>query len=165
MESKTEILKGWNESLIIPIPKAGKDHSNPNSYRPISLLSCISKVAEKMVNTRLAWFLEEGNLLSPTQCGFRKRRSTEDLLVRLEHQIRASIVNRKVTISVFFDLERAFDTISHEHLIHKLATAGTEGTMLSMIEQYLKDRSFKVAVGNTKSEEIYLNYWLPQGDA
>ena len=102
---RKEIPKSWKESLIIPIPKVGKDHSNPNSYRPISLLSCVGKVAEKMVNNRLSLFLEKENKLSPTQCGFRKRRSTEDLLVRLEHQIRASLVNRKVTTAVFFDLE------------------------------------------------------------
>ena len=162
---KTEIPKSWKESLIIPIPKAGKDHSNPNSYRPISLLSCISKVAEKMVNSRLSWFLEKENKLSPTQCGFRKRRSTEDLLVRLEHQVRASIVNRKVTIAVFFDLERAFDTISHQHLIHKLATAGIEGNMLAWIEEFLKNRSYKVIVGNTKSDFKYLNCGLPQGSS
>ena len=160
---KAEIPQSWKQSLIIPIPKPGKDLSNPNSYRPISLLSCTSKVAEKMVNARLTWFLEKENKLSPTQCGFRKRRSTEDLLVRLEHQVRASLVNRQVTISVFFDLERAFDTISHDHLVHKLASAGIGGNMLSWIEEFLKNRTFKVAVGNIKSEEKQLNCGLPQG--
>ena len=161
----SEIPKSWKQALIIPIPKAGKDHSNPHSYRPISLLSCTSKVAEKMVNNRLTWYLEKECKLSPTQCGFRKRRSTEDLLVRLEHQIRACLVNRQVTVSVFFDLERAFDTISHDHLLYKLARAGIGGNMLSWIEEYLKNRSFKVAVGNTKSEEKFLKCGLPQGSS
>ena len=104
----TDIPNNWKKSLVIPIPKARKDLTDPNSYRPISLLSCVGKVVEKLVNTRLAWFLETHNKFSPTQCGFRNRKSTEDLLVCLEHQIRASLVNRKVTISLFFDLQQAF---------------------------------------------------------
>ncbi|CAL4067567.1 unnamed protein product, partial [Meganyctiphanes norvegica] len=160
-----EIPKSWKSSLIIPIPKPGKDHTNPDSYRPISLLSCISKIAERMVNTRLQWFLEKHNKLSPTQCGFRKRRSTEDPLVRLEHQVRACLINRQVNITVFFDLERAFDTVNHDQLIYKLASAGIKGNMLAWTEKFLKDRTFKVAIGNSKSEEKHLNLGLPQGSS
>ena len=161
----TKIPKNWKTSLIVPIPKPGKDHTDPNSYRPISLLSCISKVGEKMINTRLQWFLEKFNILSFSQCGFRKRRSTEDLLVKLEHQVRACLINRKVNVTVFFDLERAFDTISHDHLIYKLAAAGIEGNMLAWLEEFLKDRSFKVMVGNSKSEEKHMKLGLPQGSS
>ena len=158
-----EIPNNWKKSLILPIPKAGKDLADPGSYRPISLLSCVGKVVEKLVNTRLTWILESQKKFSTTQCGFRKRRSTEDLLVRLEHQIRSSLVNKKVTISVFFDLQQAFDSVSHDHLIFKLATAGIEGNMLTWIEEFLTGRSFSVLIGNHRSEEKHLNLGLPQG--
>ena len=136
-----EIPKDWKKSLIIPIPKAGKDLSEPASYRPISLLSCVSKVIEKLVNTRLSWYLETHNKLSHTQCGFRKRRSTEDILTQIEHQIRSCLVNRKDTVSVFFDLQQAFDTVSHGHLLYKLAAAGIEGNMLLWIHEFLSERT------------------------
>ena len=158
-----EIPSNWKKSLVIPIPKAGKDLTDPGSYRPISLLSCVGKVVEKLVNTRLNWFLETQNKFSTTQCGFRKRRSTEDLLVRLEHQIRSCLVNRQVTISLFFDLQQAFDSVSHDHLIFKLAEAGVEGNMLAWIQEFLKDRTYSVIVGNQKSDARTLNIGLPQG--
>ena len=101
----------------MPIHKQGKDPTEPNSYRPISLLSCVSKVAEKLVNTRLQWHMEKSGSYSPTQAGFRSGRSTEDPLVDLDHQIRSTLVNRKVTIAVFFDLKSAFDTISQPNSV------------------------------------------------
>ena len=123
----SEIPTTWKNALIMPIPKPGKDLTDPKSYRPISLLSCVGKVAEKMVNTRLTWYLEKQLKYSPTQYGFRPGRSTEDPLVKVDHQIRASLVNRKITIAVFFDLKSAFDTINHGHILYKLSNLGSPG--------------------------------------
>ncbi|CAL4243011.1 unnamed protein product, partial [Meganyctiphanes norvegica] len=92
-----EIPETWKNSLIIPILKPTKEPTDPNSYRPVSLISCVSKTIEKMVNKRLYWHLESNNSFSETQCGFRKKRSTEDILIGLEHQIRSSLINKKST--------------------------------------------------------------------
>ena len=62
----------WKISLIIPVKKPGKEASQATSYRPIALTSCVCKLMEKMINTRLVWFLEKNNLISPSQFGFRK---------------------------------------------------------------------------------------------
>ena len=78
----------WSEATVIPIPKPGKDHSDPNNYRPISLPSCVCKTLERMINDRLVWYLENNKILTDIQCGFRKRKSTLDHLVRLETFIR-----------------------------------------------------------------------------
>ena len=137
-----KIPNTWTNSLIIPIPKQGKDLTKPQSYRPISLLSCASKVMEKMINTRLNWFLEKTSGYSDTQCGFRKQRSTEDLLIKIEHEVRASLVNKKVTMAIFFDLKQAFDTISHDQLLIKLTRAGVKGNMLGWLESFLKQRTY-----------------------
>ena len=99
-----EVPSSWKNSIVIPILKANKEPTDPDSYRPVSLISCVSKVLEKMVNKRLYWQLEKNDSFSDTQCGFRKKRSTEDILVGLEHQIRSSLINRKSTIAIFFDL-------------------------------------------------------------
>jgi potassium voltage-gated channel Eag-related subfamily H protein 8 len=74
----------WKEATIIPIPKPGKDHSDPSNYRPNALASCICKTMERMINDRLVWFLESQNLLADIQCGLRSQRSTLDHLVKFE---------------------------------------------------------------------------------
>ena len=72
------------EVVVIPIPKPGKDHSDPGNFRPIALTSCLCKTMERMINARLMWSLKSQGLLSEKQCGFRKNHSTLDHLVRFE---------------------------------------------------------------------------------
>ena len=97
--------------IIIPIPKPGKDHSDPNSYRPIALTSCFCKTMERMVYERLMWQLDMLGALSSFQCGFRKNRSTVDHLIRLETYIRSAFLNKEhVVVVVLFDIEKAYDT-------------------------------------------------------
>merc|ERR1719154_507516 len=81
----------WKLAIIIPIPKPGKDHSNPLNYRPISLTSCLCKLFEKMVNSRLVWYLEKEGLIQEHQSGFRRNRSTTDCIVQLECDFRNAI--------------------------------------------------------------------------
>ena len=92
----------WKLAQIIPILKSGKDPLLVTSFRPISLLSCLGKAMEKMVCKRLTYFLETNDLLRKTQYGFRAKRSTVDPILSLEHEIRTGLVNRKVTVVVFF---------------------------------------------------------------
>ena len=67
--------ESWRSATIIPIPKPGKDHTNPSNYRPIALTSCLCKLMEKLVHKRLMWYLEHNSSLSEFQSGFRKNRS------------------------------------------------------------------------------------------
>ena len=159
----SKIPSTWKNALVIPIYKHGKDKTDPKSYRPISLLSCVGKVAEKLVNTRLQWHMEKTESYSPTQHGFRPGRSTEDPLVSLDHQIRSTLVNKQVTVAVFFDLKNAFDTINHEHVLYKLSKAGVKGNMLNWIKEFLHNRSYQVLVGNSKSEPKHIERGVPQG--
>ena len=158
-----EIPPKWTNSLIIPIAKQGKDATDPQSYRPISLISCASKVMEKMINTRLTWHIENISGYSNTQCGFRKQRSPEDLLIKFEHDIRASLVNKKITMAIFFDLKQAFDTISHDQLVLKLAKTGIKGNMLYWLEEFLKQRTYQVLVEDSTSEKKTMKRGIPQG--
>ena len=93
---------------MIPIPKPYKDHTNPFSYRPIALTSCLCKVLERMINTRFIWYLEKYGILDKSQCGSRKHRSTMDHLASLERysgmplhrnnrQLVSSLIWRKTT--------------------------------------------------------------------
>ena len=102
----------WREALVIPIPipKPGKDASEPSNYRPIALTSCLCKTLERMVNNRLVWFLDKNNLIVDVQSEFRRQRSTIDHLVRFETFIREAFIMKQHVVSVFFDLESAYDT-------------------------------------------------------
>ena len=88
----------WRQSIIVLIPKSGKDTSNPQNYRPIALTSCLCKTMERMINSRLTWYLETNGLITNMQTGFPKRRGTIDHLIRLETFIRKQHLS-----AVFFD--------------------------------------------------------------
>ena len=92
----------WKVQLIIPALKPGKDPSLPSSYRPISLISCLGKLFEKMIQERLIWWVETYSLLPTSQCGFRKGRSTIDNLVLLQHHIYRGFKENKFSLVIFF---------------------------------------------------------------
>ena len=100
----------WREAIIIPITKPGKDSKDPNNYRQLALTSCVCKTIEQMINDRLVWYLESSSLITEAQSGFWKTRSTMDHLVRFETFVREGFLNREQVVSIFFDLEKAYDT-------------------------------------------------------
>ena len=153
----------WRHATIIPIPKPQKDHTNPSNYRPIALTSCLCKLMEKLVNKRLMWFLETTNSFSDIQCGFRKSRSTMDHLVSLETLIRDTFINKQHAVAIFFDLEKAFDTTWKYGILKDLHDLGLRGHMASFVENFLKDRSFKVRIGSTLSDTYLQEEGVPQG--
>ena len=88
-------------AIIIPVPKPGKVLSDPGSYRPIVLTSCLCKTMERMVNSRLTWYLGRHMVITEFQSWFRRRISTVDNLVTLVTSIRDAFVGRKHLISIF----------------------------------------------------------------
>lgn len=153
----------WSVATIIPIPKPGKDHLLATNYRPISLTSCICKVMEKMVNARLMWYLERGNYLSPVQYGFRKVRSTTDALLSLESSVCEAFASKQHHVSVFFDLEKAYDTAWRHGILTSLFEFGLRGRLPVFIERFLSQRSIRVRVGGVLSEAQLLEEGVPQG--
>ena len=153
----------WRDAIIIPIPKPGKDSSNPCNYRPIALTSCLCKTMERMVNQRLVWFLEKNNILTKHQSGFRKKRSTTDHLVKLESTIRDALLNKRHLVSIFFDLEKAYDMTSKHGILQDLYEAGLRGRLPMFVSSFLSDRVFRVRVGNTLSESFTQEMGVPQG--
>ena len=94
--------ESWGLSTIILVLKPGKDHTEPTNYRPIALTSCLCKTLERMINTRLVWYLESNNLISLVQSGFRSERSTNDNLIRLETFIRDAFIKKGTCCSCIF---------------------------------------------------------------
>ncbi|MBJ5468704.1 reverse transcriptase family protein, partial [Salmonella enterica subsp. enterica serovar Derby] len=134
----------WRVAIVLPFHKPGKDPAIPSNYRPIALTSCLCKLLERMVNARLMWFLETNKILSPHQCGFRRHRSSIDHLLRLETSIREAFVRRQHLVSVFFDLEKAYDRAWRYVILRDLHSCGLRGNLPLFIEGFLQNRRFQV---------------------
>ena len=146
-----KIPECWKEATVIPIPKPGKDSKNPSNYHPISLTSCLCKTIERMINTILVWFLEKNNIFTKYQSGFRKGRTTTDQLIRLEFFIRDSFLKGNHVVSVFFYLEKAYDTVWKYSVIRDLHKVGLRGRMPMFIQNFLSNRVFRVCLGSVLS--------------
>ena len=155
--------ESWELSTIIPVPKPGKDHTEPTNYRPIALASCFCKTLERMINTRLVWYLESNNLISPVQSGFGSERSTNDNLITLETFIRDAFIKKEHVVAVFFDLEKAYDTTWRYGILRDLHELGLKGRLPVFIKSFLTDRRMQVRVGSTLSDQFEQAQGVPQG--
>lgn len=132
----------WTNALVIPILKPNCDPNDPNSYRPISLTSCLCKIFERMINRRLVWYLEDLHLIDNRQCGFRKSRSTIDHHVTLENTIQRAYLDLKHVGVVFFDIKKAYDRVWRKGITEILYSWGIKGKMLVFINNFLNKRYF-----------------------
>ena len=129
---------------VIPIHKSGA-HSNPDNYRPISVLPVISKIIEKIIHRQLITFLDKNHLLTKFQFGFRPKLSTEYAATILLDSNRNNVDKSKLVGAIFVDLTKAFDTVSHAMLLDKLPLYGVDGRELEWFKDYLFFRKAKVA--------------------
>ena len=132
---------------VIPLFKSG-DKNVYKNYRPVSLLPQFSKVLEKVFSKRLNSFLEKYELLSNSQYGFRNIRSTSQALLHLIEKLTKSMDNKTITVGVFIDLKKAFDTIDHSLLLNKLEYYGIRGVALNWLQSYLSNRKQFVTVND-----------------
>ena len=117
----------WKTSSIIPTHKMGKPLDSTASFRPISLTSCVSKLFEDIILSRLLFFLESNSILSPRQAGFRPGRSTLDQILFLSQSISDGFNKPRPgtrTILSTIDFSKAFDSVCHPALFHRLILAG-----------------------------------------
>lgn len=149
-------------SIIKPLYKTGSKVSMEN-YRPVSLLSNISKIIEKIIKYRLSNFLAKYDILSHHQYGFREGRSTEDAILKLTSYIYDSLDKKIPTISIFLDLSKAFDTICHKKLLDKLYMYGIRGTAYNLFQTYLSNRRQYVQINDIISRPEIITFGVPQG--
>ena len=149
---QSSLSRQWRESIIIPIPKPDKNLSSPSNYRPISLTSTICKTLERILNLRLQDYLSRIPEFARMQTGGMKRRSTLDHLIGLETTVRNAVANREHVISVFFDLEMAYDLTWKYGIVKDLNRIGLRGRLPLFIQNVLVDRMFRVKVNNTVSQ-------------
>ena len=124
---------------VVPVHKNDSklDFSN---YRPISLLSNLDKILEKIMYTRIFKFFNNNNLFYPLQFGFRQNYSTAHALISLTETIRKYLDEGKFACGIFVDLQNAFDTIEHNILLTKVGHYGVRGLANDWFKSYLSDR-------------------------
>ena len=152
----------WKSAMVVAVPKPGGDASSPKGYRPISLLSCLSKVLERIVTDRLTYFLESSYALSETQFGFRRTRSTDLALWNLVSATTRALQTKQKTVMLALDIEGAYDRVWHEGLLAKLADLAVPPALVGWVHAFLSDRSMSLRVGEAV-ECRQLGMGVPQG--
>jgi hypothetical protein len=147
---------------VFPLYK--KDDSNiVDNYRPISLLSSISKIFEKVAYNQLLTYFSENKLFYKSQYGFRPQHSTEFATIALVDRILNNLDQGLFPVSVFMDLSKAFDTLDHNILLHKLTYYGVHGIELQWFKSYLTERRQFVEISGVRSCPKFLSTGVPQG--
>ena len=141
----------------------GGDRLDCGNYRPISVLTQINKIFEKLIHARLNDFIMENNILENSQYGFRKKHSTSHGITHLHEAIVNSLEKKKVCVALFIDLKSAFDTINHSILEMKLDHYGVRGKALGLISSYLTGRKQFVKGGDIESDILNVLCGVPQG--
>lgn len=153
----------WKHAKMIPIRKPGKPPQNPSSYRPISLLSSLSKILERVILRRLNAHLTSNNVIPDQQHGFRANHSTTTQLQRITSHIKTSL-RQKLSIGlVSLDMEKCFDRVWHNGLIYKLIMTNTPHYIIKIIHSFLQNRTFQVSVNNHLSNTHSISFGVPQG--
>ena len=157
------IPKSWKSGTVIPIHKPQKPKDQASSYRPITLLSCISKTLERIIKNRLEQKVELDKLLLQSQCGFRRGQGTIDALMRLENEIRSAQSCHKICLVTYVDLASAFDSVWRKGLVAKLIGVGFHGKIVRWLDNYFQDRNIKVYHDGVYSDSFSLEAGTPQG--
>ena len=125
--------------IVTPVYK-GNDKEKLSNYRPISVLSCFSKILEKVIYKRVIKFLDTHDILTENQYGFRAGRSTQQAIIELIDKVSMAIESNEYTIGIFLDLSKEFDTVNHGILLHKLEHYGIRGNALEWFRNYVTCR-------------------------
>ena len=147
---------------IHPSLKAG-DPLLATNYRPISLLTSISKIFEKNIFNQLTNYLSLNNILTDSQYGFRKNHSTQSAALELIDRLMISMDKGKTPLAIFLDFSKAFDTLDHEILLYKLKYYGIKDKVFYLFRNYLTNRRQYTELGGVKSNLSNIKTGVPQG--
>ena len=147
---------------IIPIFKAGETELVGN-YRPVSLLSTVSKVFERAFFSKLSSFITQQKILYSLQFGFREGHSTDMAILKLLDNIIDSLDKGEYAATIFLDFSKAFDTVNHEILLQKLNHYGIRGTANNWVKSYLEKRTQYCTFGGVSSSRTTITCGVPQG--
>ena len=152
----------WKLARVTPIFKKGRKDDMDN-YRPISVISVVAKIFEKLIFEQLYEYLNNNNLITASQSEFRSLHSTLTALIEATDKWSINIDNKLQNGVIFIDLKKAFDTIDHTILIRKLQMYGVDQNGIKFFESYLSDRCHRCCVNGELSEAVKLTCGVPQG--
>ena len=154
----------WKKSNVVPIHKKG-DKQLVNNYRPVSLLPICGKILERIIFNSIYKYLDDNNLLSSNQSGFRMFDSCTNQLLSITHNIYSAFdCNPSLeTRSIFLDISKAFDKVWHEGLIYKCRVMGIDGNLLSLITSFLSNRFQRTTLNGQCSDWRPVLAGVPQG--
>ncbi|KAL4125873.1 hypothetical protein QTP88_010110 [Uroleucon formosanum] len=155
--------ENWKKAIIILIKKPGKDKSDPDSYRPISLLTSLSKIFEKVILSILQNYLNCTDTIPKFQFGFKAHHSTTQQLMRITEHISNSYEKHCHTGAVFIDISKAFDKVWHHGLLYKLKIINTPNYLLNSLTSFLSNRQFSVKINDNFSSFQPIAAGVPQG--
>ena len=147
---------------VIPIYKSG-DETDPCNYRPISLLSVFNRLFEKLMAKRLKSHCEKNGIFFTSQYGFRDKCSTQHAILDILSKIQTNIDAKLFSCGIFIDLKKAFDTVDHSILLHKLYHYGVRGIINNWFSSYLLNRNQSTQIGSTVSNIEEIVCGVPQG--
>ncbi|GFT71497.1 probable RNA-directed DNA polymerase from transposon X-element [Trichonephila clavipes] len=153
----------WKHALITVIPKPGKDKKFPDNYRPISLISSLGKIFEKILLKHINNYCDENNIIPDFQHGFRSQTSTQHQLLRATNLIVNGFNSKTYTVGLFLDVKKAFDRMWHNGLIYKMILFKFPTYLIKIIHSYLDNRTFNVKLNNVLSSQRPILASTPQG--
>lgn len=153
----------WKHAKVVAIPKPKKNPADASSYRPISLLSSLSKILEKILLQRLNKHIKDFNCIPNFQFGFREQHSTNHQLVRVVNYVRNGLKHKRSTGMVVLDIQKAFDCVWHNGLLHKMLNIKVPMYIIKAIQSFLSNRSFQVHINNSNSSSKTIPAGVPQG--
>ncbi|XP_063374973.1 uncharacterized protein LOC134662630 [Cydia amplana] len=151
--------KSWKLANVQPVPKKGS-RADPCNYRPIAITSMLCKVMESVLNGKLLTYLEEKDLFSDRQYGFRRGRST---LAYVTHCCGEAIERNGEELAVSLDISKAFDRVWHASLLSKIPAYGIPADFCSWLSDFLSDRSIRVVIDGCSSDLMAIDAGVPQG--
>ena len=155
----------WKLAYILPLLKPNMDPISTESYRPIALTSVLGKkLFQKILNKRFWWYLDQNNLLSPLQYGFRKGRNTIPPLADLQNQIQQAFLANAPLYTIFFDLQQAYPRVWRYYICKKLYDFGLKNNLPKILQSFLQDRYISVTIQDQLSLPHKIENGVPQGE-
>ena len=157
------IPEAWKLGHVVLLPKPNKNPHVVQSYCPITLLSCLGKLIERIIKHRITLFAEFHHLLPNSQAGFRKGRCTNENLLHLTHDVSSNLHQSRKVVLVVFDIKQAFDSVWYNGLLFKLKQMRTPDYLWQWCKQFLNGRTSLIELNSSISHTFELRRGTPQG--
>ena len=153
----------WKSAIGVMLPKPGKDNKLASSYRPISLLSTLGKLFERVIATRMQSHFDDTGFFNEWQRAYLKNKEATEHVYRLGEFVKLAKQRSWCATAVSLDVEKAFDSVWYDGLRRKLSDLGLPHKLIRLLSSFLSDRTIRVRVGQTLSQSVRLLAGTPQG--